>query len=174
MTTGPKTDDSYPIDHRLRGVLRHLPAPVGIVTSFDPDSDEPVGLVMSAIMPVSLEPCAMAIAINRSGSAHAAVLRSGQFCINLLDSERHQHLAPFVKAEERDLRFTQSDWARRGSVWYIEGAPANIFCDIRASHPFGTHDLLIGEVYDLLTTGSEDILGWANGSLGRLEPLPLD
>lgn len=171
MTDRPAKPDPSSLDQRLRGVLRHLPAPVGIVTSFDPDTGEPVGLVMSAIMPASLDPCAMAIAINRAGSAHASVLRSGKFCINLLDSERHMHLAPFIRAEERDLRFTQSDWARHGAVWYIDGAPANIFCDISANQPYGTHDILVGEVYDLMATGSEDILGWANGSLGRLSPL---
>jgi hypothetical protein len=37
--------------------------------------------------------------------------------------------------------------------------------------PYGTHDLLVGEVYDLFDNGGEDILGWANGALGRINPL---
>lgn len=116
----------------------------------------------------------MAIAINRAGSAHEALVRSGRFCINLLDSERHAHLAPFMRADARSQRFTHGDWARNGPVWYIEGAPANIFCTIKASLTYGTHDLLIGELYDLRATGSEDILGWSNGSLGQLAPLQGD
>lgn len=166
------TQESEPqLDLRLKGVLRHLPAPVGIVTSFDPATGEPVGLAMSAIMPVSLDPCAMAIAINRAGSSHEVIVRSGRFCINLLDRDRHAHMIPFATAEARSLRFTQPDWSKRGQVWFIEGAPANIFCEIRATLSFGTHDVLVGEVYDLLSTGGKDILGWSNGALGQLFPL---
>ncbi len=156
---------------QLKRVLRHLPAPVGIVSSFDPDTQAPVGLAMSALMPVSLEPCAMAIAINRSGSAHDAMMRAGRFCINLLDSNRQEYLSPFASHEGRGDRFTQPDWRQNGAVWYIEGAPAAIFCDIRERMSFGTHDVLIGEVYDLIASGDDDILGWANGALGRLEPI---
>lgn len=159
------------LDDQLKQVLRHLPAPVGIVSSYDPETGEPVGLAMSALMPVSLEPCSMAIAINRSGSAHDAMIRAGRFCINLLDSARQDFLTPFASFAGRADRFTQPDWSQHGPVWFIAGAPANIFCDVRERMPYGTHDLLIGEVYDLISTGGADILGWANGALGRLSPL---
>lgn len=156
---------------QLKLILRYLPAPVGIVSSYDPDSGQPIGLAMSAIMPISLDPCSMAIAVNRSGSAHEGMLRAGRYCINLLDSELHGHMAPFASADKRDQRFTQPEWKQHGPVWYIEGAPANIFCEVREKVSYGTHDLLIGQVYDLMTSGRDDILGWANGALGRLAPL---
>lgn len=159
------------LDNQLKQVLRHLPAPVGIVSSYDPETGEPVGLAMSALMPVSLEPCSMAIAINRAGSAHDAMVRAGRFCINLLDSPRQDYLTPFASFAGRADRFTHPDWRQHGPVWFISGAPANIFCDVRERLAYGTHDLLIGEVYDLLSTGGDDILGWANGALGRLSPL---
>lgn len=159
------------LSDQLKLVLRYLPAPVGIVTSFDPETRAPVGLAMSALMPVSLDPCSMAIAVNRSGSSHAGILAAGRFCINLLDSESHSHMAPFASLDARDQRFTQTDWQQHGDVWYIDGAPASIFCEVREMLSFGTHDLLVGEVYDLRTSGEQEILGWANGTLGRLTPL---
>lgn len=168
MTDGNRQPD---LASQLKLILRYLPAPVGIVTSFDPANGQPVGLAMSAIMPMSLDPCSMAIAVNRSGSAHEGILAAGRYCINLLDSERHGHMAPFASADLRDQRFTQPEWKQKGQVWYIEGAPANIFCEVREKVSYGTHDLLIGEVYDLIVTGRDDILGWANGALGRLAPL---
>lgn len=166
-----QTQPPQDLPGRMKQVLRYLPAPVGIVSSFDPASGGPIGLAMSAIMPMALEPCSMAIAVNRSGSAHEGMLATGKYCINLLDSELHGHMAPFASADLRDQRFTQPEWKQHGQVWYIEGAPANIFCDVREKLSFGTHDLLIGEVYDLIASGREDILGWANGALGRLAPL---
>lgn len=156
---------------QLKQVLRYLPAPVGIVTSFDPETRAPVGLAMSALMPVALDPCSMVIAVNRSGSSHAGMLAAGRYCINLLDSGSHGHMTPFASYDARDQRFTQDDWKQNGDVWYIDGAPANIFCEVREKLSFGTHDLLIGEVYDLRTSGGQEILGWANGALGRLTPL---
>ncbi|PKB14610.1 flavin reductase (DIM6/NTAB) family NADH-FMN oxidoreductase RutF [Novosphingobium kunmingense] len=160
-----------PIEQRLKRVLRYLPAPVGIVSSFDPETAEPVGLAMSALMPVSLEPAAMAIAINRAGSAHDAMIRAGRFCINLLDAERQDYLAPFASHAGRADRFQQPAWCHNGPVWYIKGSPAAIFCTVRECMGFGTHDVLIGEVYDLIASGGDDILGWANGALGRLSPI---
>lgn len=159
------------LEDRMKRVLRHLPAPVGIVTSFDPETDEPVGLAMSAMMPVSLEPCAMAIAINRSGSAHSAMVRAGQFCVNLLATVHQDALAAFASYHGREKRFVGPEWQRNGKVWYIDSAPANLFCKIEEQFAYGTHDVLIGNVYELRATGDEDILGWANGGLGRLAPL---
>lgn len=168
--------DTSPLDARLKSVLRIMPAPVGIVTSFDPDSGEPVGLAMSALMPVCLDPPSMAICVNRSGSAHAAMIRAGRFCINLLHSRQDGHMAPFADPAARAARFTQDDWRQHDhavheGVWYIEGAPAAIFCTIREHISYGTHDLLLGEVDDLITTAGEEIVGWANGALYRPAPL---
>ena len=99
------------------------------------------------------------------------MLAAGRYCINLLDTGSHGHMTPFASFDARDQRFTQADWKQNGDVWYIEGAPANIFCEVREMLSFGTHDLLVGEVYDLRTSGGQEILGWANGALGRLTPL---
>lgn len=163
---------SQPIEQRLKRVLRFMPAPVGIVTSRDATGD-PVGLAMSALMPVSLEPPAMAICVNRSASAHAALVEAGQFCINLLHSGLDGHMRPFADPAARDARFTQADWKRHDAsgIWYIAEAAANLFCMIGERVAHGTHDLIIGNVVDMFSTDAEDILGWGNGALGRLQPL---
>ena len=167
------TDTStQPIDQRLKRVLRHMPAPVGIVTSTT-DGGEPIGLAMSALMPVCLEPPAMAICVNRSASAHAPLVDSGQFCINLLHSGIDGHMRPFADPAERASRFTQDDWRRHdpSGLWYIAGAAANLFCTISERVAHGTHDLIIGRVDALYAAEGDDVLGWGNGALGRLQPL---
>lgn len=168
--------DILPLDARLKRVLRFMPAPVGIVTSYDPESGAPVGLAMSALMPVCLDPPAMAICVNRSGSAYDAMIRAGRFCINLLHAGQDGHVTPFADPAARDARFTQQDWQRHvhasdGGLWYIDGAPANLFCTIGERVSYGTHDLLVGQVDELFTSGSDDIVGWANGALCRPAPL---
>lgn len=160
------------IEIRLKQVLRAMPAPVGIVTSVDPDTGQPVGLAMSALMPVCLDPPAMAICVNRAGSAHDAMIRAGRFCINLLHPWQGSHMVPFADPASRDGRFKQSDWkGHRHDVheglMHIDGAPAAIFCTIRETLSFGTHDLLVGEVDDIVVSGKGEIVGWANGALCR-------
>jgi flavin reductase len=173
--TAPRTasPDGLDLATQLKRVLRFMPAPVGIITSFDPDDGRPVGLAMSALMPVCLEPAAMAICVNRSGSAYDALVRAGRFCINLLAPGQDAHVTPFADPTARGDRFAQADWRRRAqdSMWYIDDAPANLFCTMRARLSHGTHDLVIGDVTDLYASGGEDILGWANGAPGRLLPL---
>ncbi|MDE2597562.1 MAG: flavin reductase [Sphingomonadales bacterium] len=150
-----------------------MPAPVGIVTTLDP-AGHPVGLAMSALMPVSLEPPAMAICVNRSAGAHQALVGAGLFCINLLHSALDGHILPFADPAARELRFTQADWQQHGEsgIWYIAGAAANLFCETAELLAHGTHDLIVGNVVDLLSGGGEDIIGWGNGAPGRLQPLP--
>lgn len=156
----------------LKRILRFLPAPVGIVTSVDPESDEAIGLAMSAIMPVSLDPCAVAIAINRAGSAHAGIVSSGRFCINLLDPATGEHLGPFGDPARRAERFKLPGWRRHNGVMLLDAAPANIICAIAGHTAFGTHDVLIGDVREIHSSGMTTILGWADGALGTLQPLP--
>ena len=167
------TETSFqPIDQQLKRVLRFMPAPVGIVTSCDA-AGAPIGLAMSALMPVCLTPPSMAICVNRSAAAHDALVVAGQFCVNLLHSGNHAHLAPFADPAARETRFTRSDWRQHpdSGLWYIAGAAANLFCTTSNSVEHGTHNMIVGEVTDLYTDNGEDILGWANGALGRLQPL---
>jgi flavin reductase len=168
--------ETAPLAEQLKRVLRFMPAPLGIVTSLDPADGRPVGLAMSALMPVCLDPCTMAICVNRSGSAHDALMRAGRFCINLLAPAQHAHVVPFADPAAKAQRFGQADWRRRAvdGVWYIDEAPANLFCTVRAHHGYGTHDLIVGDVVDLYASGVEDILGWGNGAPGRLERLRHD
>jgi flavin reductase (DIM6/NTAB) family NADH-FMN oxidoreductase RutF len=156
---------------QLKQVLRHMPAPVGLVTSYDTNTGEPVGLAMSALMPVSLDPCAMAICVNRSGSAYGAMIQAGRFCINLLGPDLAHHMRPFADPAARDERFVHADWAEHGRIRFIRCAPASIFCTIRQTSSFGTHDLLVGEVDEIIGSGTSEILGWANGGLGLLSSL---
>lgn len=158
------------ISDRLKRVLRFTPAPVSIVTSFD-DQGRPVGLAMSAIMPVALAPCSMAISINRDGSAYQHVLAAGVFCVNLLNSAMEPHFRPFCDHKLRDLRFKDPAWKVHEGLWYLDDAPASIFCRIEQVAKYGTHDVLIGKVFDMFSSDDQDILGWSAGALGRLSPV---
>lgn len=158
------------LSDRLKGVLRYMPAPVGIVTSFD-DENCPVGLAMSAIMPVSLDPCLMAISINRDNTSFDHLLKAGAFCINLLNDGMKAHFLPFADYKGRERRFRDPSWKDFKKLRYIDRAPASIFCRIESAARHGTHDIVVGEVFELFAAADENVLGWANGSLGTMLPI---
>ena len=115
----------------------------------------------------------MAIAINRANASHEPLTRSGQFCIHFLDAGLTDHLAPFASWEQRHRRFTLPGWAECELGWFIEDAPANIFCTIRSTTSFGTHDVVIGEVTDVRSVGVVDMLGWSNGRFSVAKQLDM-
>lgn len=180
MTAMSAADSIADIDRQadlasaLRRVLRHMPAPVGIVTSSDAESGDPIGLVMSAIMPMSLDPASMVVAIHRGGASHGGILQSGRYAINLLSSGQAEHIAPFISPARRDERFRTPGWRRRGGTWIIDGARASIICTIDRLLSFGTHDLLVGLVQEVVASDETAILGWCDGALGTHAPLPAE
>ena len=110
----------------------------------------------------------MLISINQSASAHAAIVGSGQFCINLLQIEQTAFVDIFSKSESRDRRFVDEAWLRHRGLPYLSTAACSMFCEVRESFVFGTHELFIGEVRDILTPDElRDPLCWFDGAFAR-------
>ena len=172
----PETDDRVA---RLRGALRRLPGPVSLITSCD-GAGEPAGMVASAVIPVSMEPPSMLVSVNRDASMHAIITASGVFCINLLTIAQRGFVAPFSNHAKRDERFDMGDWHYEAGMPWLPDAAACIFCEVRDTKLFGTHELFIGEVsavrsveggLDEERRGSEAPLGWMEGDFVRFGTL---
>ena len=82
---------------RLKATLRGLPGPVALVTTVDPVGAAPQGMLASAVIPVSMDPPSMLVAINRSASMHPTLAAAGRFCINVLGTSQADVLALFSK-----------------------------------------------------------------------------
>ena len=154
----------------LRAAMRRMPGAVALITTVDPLDDRPAGLAASAVIPVSMEPPSMLIAINRGASAHAAIERAGRYCVNLLDTSQTALVGLFSNGSMRDQRFASEAWDYRDSLPYLPEASANIFCEIVTTLVHGTHELFIGDVFDVRTSiaDSADPLGWIEGGFARL------
>lgn len=158
----------------LKEAMRRMPGAVALITTCDPANDKPAGLAASAVIPVSMEPPSMLVAINRSASAHSAIERAGRYCINLLDTTQTALVGLFSSSTMRDQRFAAAEWQYRDGLPYLSGACANIFCDVATTLIHGTHELFIGNVFDIRTALTEgaDPLGWIEGGFARLGKLP--
>jgi flavin reductase (DIM6/NTAB) family NADH-FMN oxidoreductase RutF len=156
----------------LKSAMRRMPGAVALISTIDPETDQPAGLAASAVIPVSMDPPSMLISINRAASAHAAIERAGRFCVNLLGTEQTALVGLFSSSDLRDKRFSSPEWLRSGDLTYLSRASANIFCTISTTLLFGTHELFVGEVFEVISGGeSGDPLGWIEGGFARLGPI---
>lgn len=162
----------------LKEALRRLASSVAIVTSRDEDG-HPHGMAASAVMPVSMDPPSMLVAINRDAGLHPVVRRSGRYCINLLADAQHPLLKPFSQTALREQRFRFDDWrdawsSADGALPWLDGAPATIECEVDQTMDYGTHTLFVGRVVHVrcASTGSAapQPLVWLAGQRVPLAP----
>jgi flavin reductase (DIM6/NTAB) family NADH-FMN oxidoreductase RutF len=149
-----------------------MPGPVALITTRDIPTGKPAGLAASAIVPVSMEPPSMMICVNRQASAHAVIEASGRFCINLIGPAQTKLVDAFSNSAKRDERFADdAGWSERHGLPYLPSAPAGLFCTVRTTLLFGTHEAFVGEVFDITTNDAEQPVGWLAGAFVQFKPL---
>lgn len=155
----------------LKAAMRRMPGPVALVTTADPAGGGYAGLAASAVIPVSMDPPSMLVAVNRNASAHGVIANAGRFCINLLCNSQVDLVALFSNPSRRADRFAGPGWRDRDGLPYLPGACVSIFCTVAQTQQFGTHELFIGAVDAVLTGTGTDPMGWIEGGFARLQAL---
>ena len=148
--------------------MRRMPGPVALVTTTDPDGNGYAGLAASAVIPVSMEPPSMLVAINRNASAHATLTRAGRFCINLLCTGQTDLVGCFSSSARRGERFAGEEWRDHDGLPYLPAACASIFCTVETTQMFGTHELFVGAVVDVIAGEGTEPMGWIEGDFARM------
>jgi flavin reductase (DIM6/NTAB) family NADH-FMN oxidoreductase RutF len=174
--TATADEVQIPLPTGFREAMRRLAASVMIVTSRDA-AGQPHGMVASSVIPVSMDPPSMLVAVNRDAGLHPVLLQSRRFCVNLLGDQQHHLLAPFSQSALRAQRFVSEDWR---SAWsgdseqlpWLSGAPAVIDCAVDLATAYGTHTLFVGRVLSVQCTATtnSDItpLVWLAGQRAAL------
>ena len=147
-----------------------MPAGVSIITARDSDTQEQAGMVVSSVLSVSMDPPTMLVAINRSSSCHEVVNKSGQFCINMLGESDSELVGIFSSGARRAERFTQSNWGAKHDLDYLTTATA-LFCKISKKIEVGTHDIFIGDVFNIIHADTPQPLAWMRGNLHKVVPV---
>ena len=166
---GPMPDTAPPEDHALapafRQAMRRLTSTVCIVTSRA--ETEPVGMTMTAVTSVSMEPPALLICANRRSRLHAALAPRSGFCVNVLRVGHDAVAAAFGGRASHAERFGQGQWAVDGDVPpYLEDALANLFCTVASSLDHGSHTVFVGEVREVRTGAEGPPLIYGDGRYG--------
>lgn len=165
MTTpdGTSLPEPIPAADFKTGMRRLASGVVVIATEVDGES---FGLAATAVTSISAEPPTLMICVNRSASAHDALVKAGCFTVNLL-SEKDRDVADlFGAAKNREQRFSGRQWAplTTGAPALL-GSLASFDCKTIETLSSFSHTLIFGQVVNLkmFTDEIKPLLYW-NGT----------
>jgi flavin reductase (DIM6/NTAB) family NADH-FMN oxidoreductase RutF len=129
----------------LRLLMRGFPHGVAVVT-IDLDGER-LGLTVSSLVSLSLEPPLVGFAVSREAALHELLRRAGIFAVNLLAGDQEalaQHFARGVPP----IALWHGIASREGAAGapLLVGAIGWLECRLAAEHEVGDHSLFVGEV----------------------------
>ena len=128
----------------LRGLMRRFPSGVTVVT-VDLEGER-IGLTVSSLVGLSLDPPLVGLAVSRQAALHELLRRAGSFGVSLL-REGQEELATRFSRGVPPIALWIGVAVREGlRAPLIDGSLGWLECDMRAEHAVGDHTLFVGEV----------------------------
>lgn len=149
----------------FKDAMRRVASSVTLVTTRDAGG-VPHGMAASAVIPVSMDPPSLLVAVNRTAGLHGALSAGGRFCVNLLAGTHHPLLGAFSQSARRAERFASDDWeADADALPRLASAPAAVSCAVERQIDYGSHTLFIGRVTGVRLAGENaEPLVWFDGA----------
>jgi flavin reductase (DIM6/NTAB) family NADH-FMN oxidoreductase RutF len=130
---------------QLRALMRRVPSSVAVVT-VAVDGQE-LGLTVSSLLALSLEPPLVGVSVSRSAALHELLRDAGSFGVSILAAGQEALAQHFARGVPPIALWT--DIERRagpGGAPLLEGALGWLECRVVAEHETGDHTLFVGEV----------------------------
>lgn len=140
-------------DRTFRSAMGKFATGVTVITT---ELDGTVhGMTANAFMSVSLKPMLVVVSIGERAQMLEKIRSSKKFAVNILARGQQELSMLFAgqTKEKRDVSF-----ARLGDVSVIDGALANVVCEVVNEHVEGDHTLFIGMVVDMKVEDGEPLL----------------
>jgi flavin reductase (DIM6/NTAB) family NADH-FMN oxidoreductase RutF len=138
----------------FRHAMGHFATGVTVVTSVDA-SGAPVGTTANAVTSLSLDPPLVIVCFDLASLTLAAIRSHRAFVVNVLAAPQRHLSANFAR------RGFSAAWDgvrhRRGHTGAprLEGALAVLECTVEHSLPGGDHEIIVGRVRHVDTSGSD-------------------
>ena len=166
MSKGLVRGENSELSDVFRQAMRRLAGSVAILTT--DEAGLPRGIVVTAVMSLTMAPAALVVAVNRTSSIFEPLSLGRKFCVNLL-SRRHARMCGDFASLPVASRFTVGDWARtEDSLPYLRDAQTVVVCEQGPAHDFGTHRLMIGLASEIMLGVDVDPLMYADGGYAGL------
>jgi flavin reductase (DIM6/NTAB) family NADH-FMN oxidoreductase RutF len=128
----------------LRAVMRTFPSGVAVVT-VDLEGER-IGLTVSSLVSLSLEPPLVGLAVSRQAALHELLRRAGAFGVSLLGEGQEELATRFSRGVPPIALWTGVPVREGERAPLLEGALGWLECETRAEHAVGDHTLFVGEV----------------------------
>ncbi|MFJ8531738.1 flavin reductase family protein [Streptomyces sp. NPDC093591] len=129
--------------------------PTGVVAVCALDGEEPVGMAVSAFMPVSLEPPLLSVCIQQSSNTWPRLRRCGAIGISVLSREQREH-AQRLSSKDGDRFAGIGMLALASGAVVLEDTHAWFECEIDASYDAGDHIIAVMRILDLCVEHEAD------------------
>jgi flavin reductase (DIM6/NTAB) family NADH-FMN oxidoreductase RutF len=171
IATSPATTAPAQLATDFRDAMRRVASSVTLITTRDAEG-APHGMAASAVIPVSMDPPSILVAVNRNSGLHPTLSAEGRFCVNLLASEHQPLLGAFSQSARRAERFTSDDWGDGSDALpNLATSPAAVSCEVDQRVDYGSHTLFIGRVTGVRLTGEHhEPLVWFEGAGTSVAP----
>lgn len=145
----------------FKGVMRHFPTGVAVVTSLR--NGEPRGVTVSSFASVSADPPTVLICINREARSYLFISSSKIFCVNFLAGDQ-RHLAERFAGKLRENQFEGIGYHIDVSgAPVLDGTVGHLDCAVVEEHAVESHSIFIGRVIASSSRGGSP-LGYFNGA----------
>lgn len=170
--------EAKPVDAgQFKAGMRSLAGAVNIITSAN--AGHRYGMTATAVCSATADPPTVLACLNKLATTHAAVAKSGVFCVNVLRADDWQLSTTFSGAQSGEARFKAGNWTK-----LVTGAPVLIDalvcfdCRVVRKIAHGSHTIFLGEVEQMLFGQKGKPLLYSEGQYAKLasltlgEPLP--
>jgi flavin reductase (DIM6/NTAB) family NADH-FMN oxidoreductase RutF len=133
------------IGEELRTLMRRFPSGVAVVTVAVAEAD--LGLTVSSLVSLSLDPPLVGISISRFAALRELLREAGAFGVSVLGAGQEALAQHFARGVPPIALWTGIE-RRPGStgVPLLEGALGWLECRLAGEHETGDHTLFVGEV----------------------------
>ena len=153
----------------LKQAMRGFAQSVTIITTLGAEGER-YAMAATAVTPVSMDPPSMLICVNRTATAHRILEGGAHFCINILAADQADVGKSCAIAKGGD-RFGVGDWRTdNGGLPYLADAQTVIVCHQRQVTAYGSHDIFVGDVQSVRSSGNVDPLIYLDGAYRRVGP----
>lgn len=152
----------------FRTVLGRLASGVSIVTTVGADGGDQ-GMTVSALCSLSLDPPLVLLCVDRNATMYPHLRTAAHFAVSVLALDQEPLSRRF--AESREDRFVGVAFTRElTGCALIDGALAQLECDLFAQHEGGDHTIFVGRVRRAVARDGVEPLLYYRGAYGRLHP----
>lgn len=151
--------------------MRRFAMSISIISTSD-NKGRHYAMTATAVVSVSLNPESMLICVNRNTLFSSVVASADKFAVNLLTTSQIAQSRDCAGGLPQDSRFNDKEWEVLDSgVAILKDAQASMLCRKTKSFDYGTHNILIGDVYNILVNKTIDPLIYMDGKYGRFKEI---